>query len=692
MPGPGGHIAGTPLDPVVWTGTFQDTRQPGGADPSHAELTGTIFRMNGVNYRNATIEAATYGSLPCWRNTTVATGSDLAVPNAIAMEGDESVGLGPNRIQLGQTTISLDGIRADDNGQNYNTTGPMDWGIVFGRGPQSAGEGYLVDFGSCGWQWQLEDSHDQALAGSIPAESPAVVQFQYNLFRDLGVAPATPQAEITESPPVDPENYFPPPPTPVATVTGQAVEGQVLTAVLADATPTGYQWQRGTLNIDGATSSTYTLTAADVGSTIRVVIAYAGGSATSNPTAVVEAAASGIASNLLGSLSGPAAYIEDSTVYWMGFHFIARRTCYVTKIRYWNPDPHIARASRACIWQKDLIGVVRPIGYAPVYEDDSSGQGKPAGWGEAEFAAPVLIEQGQAYEVALCTFNVISDSIHYCATSGFFAIENSGPNAAIFDGTVDDQYEDPQGYFALDAADLPNMRFRTLRGGGIPYAFENMDSSANAIVLESEFGAASYWIDIEAVDAITPVVGPQNIFGADFTRLPDIGLGPEEAGEVFVEPSDTGTYTLGNRIEIVKDGTITAVRYWLAPDDPTNINVPKTAYVWRTDGTLLASKAYTPVTSGWTEVVLDVPLPVSRWDELMVGAYPISGPGYAAIRGGETNLPYYRNAVLVSSNGAAVIDVGRAATFDASGSAAFPTTNVPNANVYPIDIVIEVSG
>src|SRR5262249_11410449 len=56
----------------------------------------------------------------------------------------------------------------------------------------------------------------------------------------------------------------------------------------------GYQWQRGTVDIAGATGQTYDLTAADVGATVRVVVTASNPDGTSSkasaPTAPVKAA------------------------------------------------------------------------------------------------------------------------------------------------------------------------------------------------------------------------------------------------------------------------------------------------------------------------------------------------------------------------------------------------------------------
>ena len=65
-------------------------------------------------------------------------------------------------------------------------------------------------------------------------------------------------------------------PTGSVTISGTLTEDQVLTAgnTLADEDglgPISYQWQRNGVDIGGATSGTYTLTQADVGTTITVV-------------------------------------------------------------------------------------------------------------------------------------------------------------------------------------------------------------------------------------------------------------------------------------------------------------------------------------------------------------------------------------------------------------------------------------
>lgn len=88
-------------------------------------------------------------------------------------------------------------------------------------------------------------------------------------------------------------------PTGTVTISGDAVEGETLTAsnTIADADGVGvisYQWKADGEPIEDATSSTYVLTGAEVGAVITVTATYVDGkgnpeSVTSAPTATVTA-------------------------------------------------------------------------------------------------------------------------------------------------------------------------------------------------------------------------------------------------------------------------------------------------------------------------------------------------------------------------------------------------------------------
>ena len=187
MDGPASHVGGTPLDPVTWTGTWKDTRFVG-RKPENT-ITGTDFRMNGVNDRSVTFEqAGSYASHPFWRDTTIGSGN-ITVSGIIGFEADELAPTQPvgSYEVLANWPINIDGSRADDNGQSYSGNGTLNWGVVSQRYASGA---VVVGFGTCQWSWGLYETHDR---GGNYANAN-MQQATLNLFVDLGATPATPLA------------------------------------------------------------------------------------------------------------------------------------------------------------------------------------------------------------------------------------------------------------------------------------------------------------------------------------------------------------------------------------------------------------------------------------------------------------------------------------------------------------------
>ena len=191
MTGPGGHVAGTPLDPVSWTGTWKDNRWAG-RKPENT-ITGTDFRMNGVRDETMTVVAGAYGAKPFWRHTTVATGTDLTVAGIIGMEADNAAPTltGTATTQLAATTINIDGSYADNNGENYAGNGNLTWGIVLQLYPSG---GVVAGFGTCQWQWGLDTVHDRG----PQAANVAMKQATLNLLTDMSAPAANPVAGLTQ--------------------------------------------------------------------------------------------------------------------------------------------------------------------------------------------------------------------------------------------------------------------------------------------------------------------------------------------------------------------------------------------------------------------------------------------------------------------------------------------------------------
>lgn len=211
MPGPDAHTAGTPLDPVSWTGTWKDTRWAQ-REPENL-LTGTDFRMNGINDLDVLIDASEVGTHPLWRGTPVASGTDATLVDVVGFEADQARPTRPAaEFKLAASrVIPINGSYADDDGENYEGLGSLDpWGIVCQLYPSG---GLVVGFGTCQWSWALDSTHDR-IGGSV---STVAQQATLNLLRDLGGTPLTVQSGLTTQAPVSPSLYAVDPPATPAT-------------------------------------------------------------------------------------------------------------------------------------------------------------------------------------------------------------------------------------------------------------------------------------------------------------------------------------------------------------------------------------------------------------------------------------------------------------------------------------------
>lgn len=199
MQGPGVHVAGTPLDPIGWTGTWKDTRFPG-RKPEYT-ITGTDFRMNGVNDYAATFNSS-YAVHPFWRDTSLG-GGNITVQGIIGFEADEilpSQPVGSYEVLVNHN-FNIDGKRADDNGQEYTGNGDLNWGVLSQRYASGA---VVVGFGTCQWSWGLDSVHDRG--GNYVNAS--MQQATLNLFTDLGAVPATTMSGLVTPTPVASLNVY----------------------------------------------------------------------------------------------------------------------------------------------------------------------------------------------------------------------------------------------------------------------------------------------------------------------------------------------------------------------------------------------------------------------------------------------------------------------------------------------------
>ena len=138
----------------------------------------------------------------------------------------------------------------------------------------TSGVGDLDGLGTFSYQWERDDTN---ISGAT-AETYVLVQADVGDTLTVTVSWTDDggTAESLESAPTATVTDANDPPTGSVTITGTATQGETLTAdasTVADTDglgPFSYQWERDDTNISGATSSTYTLVQADVGSTITV--------------------------------------------------------------------------------------------------------------------------------------------------------------------------------------------------------------------------------------------------------------------------------------------------------------------------------------------------------------------------------------------------------------------------------------
>jgi hypothetical protein len=190
-----------PLDPPMWTGTWQDPSKSPPADggrPQNA-LTGTFFKVNGPGVDNTDLSMqvpAADGKLRFWRNTAIANlapnQTATLPPGTLGYEWDidpDNLVRPPGLFHLSTATYNL------------TTDYLLDYGVTYGNGAAThhvttyrAPSGALVfGAGSVQWSWGLDSDHD----GDVnPDPDPNMQQATVNLFADMGVQPVSLQAGL----------------------------------------------------------------------------------------------------------------------------------------------------------------------------------------------------------------------------------------------------------------------------------------------------------------------------------------------------------------------------------------------------------------------------------------------------------------------------------------------------------------
>src|SRR4029077_2595721 len=115
---------------------------------------------------------------PVLADTSVETTNLTTGAGIVGFEADEVEATQPtaSRALLAAAIINVDGLYADDNGQDYTGNGDLNpWGIIAQRYASGA---VVVGFGTCQWSWGLDATHDRG--GNIV--SAALQQATLNLL------------------------------------------------------------------------------------------------------------------------------------------------------------------------------------------------------------------------------------------------------------------------------------------------------------------------------------------------------------------------------------------------------------------------------------------------------------------------------------------------------------------------------
>ena len=217
----------------------------------------------------------------------MATTTEIMLPHVAVLSLDQEPQLPANSALPGISGTAQDGQTLSGSTGTWGGTGPITYAYQWRR-CDAAGASCANIGGATSSNYSL-----------VPADIGSTIRLVVTATNSEGSASATSaqSSVVTAIPPAN---------TALPTISGTGVDGQTLTAANGSwsGSPTityGYQWRRcdaaggSCVNIGGATSSTYSLVGADVGSTIRVVVTGTNGggsaSATSAQTGTIAALA-----------------------------------------------------------------------------------------------------------------------------------------------------------------------------------------------------------------------------------------------------------------------------------------------------------------------------------------------------------------------------------------------------------------
>ena len=714
-----------PTDPTTWTGTWRDRRFSPPADGGKPEnsLTGTLFMVDqgATQYGSPISVPATDASLRFWRNTSVASlqpGQTATLGQfVLGYEWDADVDNGSRPaglIDLSSTTQGVSELLLDDG--NTVVPGTATHSLTLYRAPGGA---LVFSAASVQWAWGLDAAHD----GPATTPDASMRQATVNLLAEMGVQPATLQADLLAATPstdtIAPVSTITSPAAGAAltsgvsvTVTGTAVDaGGGVVAGVEVSTDGGSTWHRavGTSSwtytwVPGVTGTVKILSRA-VDDSVNLETPSAGVSVTvAAPTAPLSIWSNGTVPNTPD--------IGDAQAVEVGVRFTSDLAGYITGIRFYkasgNTGTHIGN-----LWSStgSLLA-------SATFTNETA-----SGWQQVTFSQPVAVTKGTAYVASYHT-----DVGHYAADIGAFSASaiSNGPLHALQDTsagrngmyaysagstfpinpslTSTNYYVDvvfataailpPAVIAQTPASDALNVQTTLPLTITFSKAVKNTFSFTLADVAGRPIAAAVSYDSANHIASLTPtaaltsstvynatISGVQDSQGNtmapltwSFTTAPSYALWPSSAVPGTPASGDSASVNLGVKFHTDVAGFITGIRFYKGPGN-TGAHVGS---LWTGGGQLLASATFTSETpSGWQEVNFLTPVAITANTDY-VAAY-LAPVGHYALDGG------YFTSTGVDS-GPLHAPAGANGLFTYSGSPAFPANSFNSSN-YWVDAV-----
>ncbi|MET3332220.1 MULTISPECIES: DUF4082 domain-containing protein [Bradyrhizobium] len=704
------------------TGNYSDPRF--GAPLPSNELTGTLFAVNAFRYDTITIPYS-MTQLRFWRNTAVAQTSPgqtaSLVPGLLGVEWDVAPDNGfrpAGLVSVSSSTVNVDGKYLLDYGNTFGA-GTATHNLVLHRDPVSGA--LIFSAGSINWPWALASDHD----GPATPVDPNVQQAMVNLFADMGVQPATLQANLvaairstdTTAPTSAISNLSA---TSVVegqsiTVTGTAADAAGKIAGVEISTDGGTTWHPTNSNVGAANvtwsytfitgaQGTYSLKTRAIDDSLNLQTPGTGTTYTVTPSSSLS---------LFSPTDTPAVISNgDSGAVEVGLKFVPTASGKITGIRFYkapdNTGTHIG----------DLWTTNGTLLASATFSNETA-----SGWQQVDFATPVNVQAGVTYVASYHT-----NTGHYSSTD-FYFIDYDGitkgaltapgsslngvyaygsnptfpSNASSIDAAnywVDVVFSDsgqtsPQarddGGFTVSQNGVLNIAASTLLANdtnpsGLTFSISSVGNAAN--------GSVSYNSQNQTV-TFTPTTGYAGAGSFTYTirdTSGQTGTGqvslkvnyPASAQSLFGTndaPSvpnggDTSPIEVGVKFTASVNGTITGLRFYKGSSNTG----PHIADLWSSTGTLLATATFTGETaSGWQQVNFSTPVAIT------------AGTTYVASYHTNGNYSGTQNYFTTSlANGQLTAPAGSNGVYAYGSGSAFPTNTFKSSN-YWVDVVFNGS-